>query len=137
MTTIVCPMMYCGVPKKRAMRSAIRAGGEPRLEGHIRQRHRTRKALFGEQPLSCDTNPRPPGLIGAALDDDLAPVGKPNTSDLGQIANDEQDLRWLHPQGSSTPRVNPSRKVMHHHGRAEAYGGNLCDHALAWAGVPE
>jgi hypothetical protein len=81
--------------------------------------------------------PRPPGLIGATLDDNLSPISKPNTNNLGQIPNDEQNLHRPRSQKSSTPPVNPRRKVMHHRSPPEAYEAPLLVPRIAWASVPE
>jgi hypothetical protein len=60
---------------------------EPGLIGHLRDWHRTRKRLLREQPLSGKTEPRSTRLTGAPLDDDLSPVGKPNTNNLVELAD--------------------------------------------------
>jgi hypothetical protein len=87
---------------------------EPRAEDHVGQRHRTRKALLGEQALCGNTMPRPPRLIGATLDDNLSPISEPNSNNLRHVPNDEQNLHRPRSQKSSTPPINPRRKVMHH-----------------------
>jgi len=75
--------------------------------------------------------PRPPGLIGATLDDNLSSISKPNTNNLGHVPNDEQNLHRAGSEESSAPPLNPRRKVMHHQVTPEAYEAP-CRHALAW-----
>jgi hypothetical protein len=81
--------------------------------------------------------PRPPGLIGATLDDNLSSISKPNTNNLGHIPNDEQNLHRARSQKGSTPPVNPRRKALHHQITLRAYEAPFCRHALAWASAPD
>ena len=43
--------------------------------------------LLGERPLSVDTVTRLPGRVGATLDDNLSPAGKPRTRRAGLVAS--------------------------------------------------
>jgi hypothetical protein len=54
-------------------------------DDHVGQRHRTGKALLGEQSLRRNATARPTRFIDATLHHNLASIGKSNTDNLGQM----------------------------------------------------
>ena len=134
-----CNSNTCSRPALSCIRSPVLR--KPNLRAipiRISQWHRTGKPLLGEQSLRRNATACPTRLIDATLDDDLASIGKPNTNNIAQIPSDEQNLHRPGSQKSSTPPVNPRRKLMHHQVTpAKATKRAFCGEALAWASVAE
>ena len=80
-------------------------------DDHVGQRHRTGKALLGEQSLRRNAAARPTRFIVTTLDDDLASVSEANTDHLGDLGNAEENLYGLGSQNGAAPPVNPGGQI--------------------------
>ena len=66
--------------------------------------------MLGEEPLRDDAAACPSRLVDATLEDDLQPVGKSHSNDLGQMRDAEQNLVRRRSQELAAPSVSPERQ---------------------------